>query len=86
MIYVDNSSTAYPQNHMITYPNYTGDPIYPYYPSGCHGCGGKGWVPVDGKAVICPICSGSGWTSYRVSYGTYLDTSNNYGKWVDIHV
>ena len=26
----------------------------------CHGCGGKGWVPVDGKAQICPICHGRG--------------------------
>jgi len=26
----------------------------------CHGCGGRGWVPVDGRAVICPVCGGSG--------------------------
>jgi len=26
----------------------------------CHGCGGKGWVPVDGKAVLCPVCGGTG--------------------------
>ena len=26
----------------------------------CHGCGGKGWVSVDGRAVLCPICGGSG--------------------------
>ena len=26
----------------------------------CHGCGGKGWVPVEGEARICPVCRGSG--------------------------
>jgi len=26
----------------------------------CHGCGGKGWVPVGGKAQRCPVCGGSG--------------------------
>lgn len=26
----------------------------------CHGCNGKGWVAVDGKAVLCPVCAGSG--------------------------
>ena len=26
----------------------------------CHGCGGKGWVEVDGRAQICPVCGGSG--------------------------
>jgi len=26
----------------------------------CHGCEGKGWVPIDGKPVRCIICNGSG--------------------------
>jgi len=36
----------------------------------CHGCGGKGWVEVGGtKAVICPVCDGSG-----LPYGPSLPT------------
>jgi len=26
----------------------------------CHGCGGRGWVEVGGRAQICPVCGGSG--------------------------
>jgi len=26
----------------------------------CHGCGGRGWVPVNGNAVVCPVCNGAG--------------------------
>jgi len=26
----------------------------------CHGCGGRGWVPVNGRAQICPVCLGDG--------------------------
>jgi len=26
----------------------------------CHGCGGKGWVPIDGRPHICPVCRGKG--------------------------
>lgn len=29
-------------------------------PDPCHGCKGLGWVPVEGKALICPICHGKG--------------------------
>lgn len=30
----------------------------------CHGCGGKGWVVVDGKPHVCPICRGAGRIPY----------------------
>ena len=27
---------------------------------GCHGCGGRGWVSVNGNARTCPVCLGKG--------------------------
>lgn len=33
----------------------------------CHGCFGRGWVTVDGKAQTCPICGGRGRLPYDYS-------------------
>lgn len=41
-------------------PNSAGEYYYQALPSRCHGCGGKGWVAVDGKPHLCPVCGGRG--------------------------
>jgi len=91
------------------YPPYFGDYTWPgekiyYYSYGtcdtnpyktCHGCNGKGWVEVSGKAQLCPVCNGEGkvlkqnptiiWNYREPNYKTVCDndTMQIWETWIE---